>query len=106
MKETVGFVGLGNMGLAIATNLLKAGFGLRVYNRTDEKARPLLESGATLARSPAEAVEPGGIVVSMVSDDRAVEEVTLGANGLLSRLGGGVHLSMSTIAPHTARRHA
>src|SRR5260370_23204602 len=106
MKETVGFIGLGGMGLAMATNLLKAGFGLRVYNRTGDKARPLLEQGATLARSPAEAAEPGGVVVTMVSDDRALEEVTLGDNGLLARLGNGVHLSMSTIAPHTARRLA
>src|SRR5260221_184573 len=106
MKETIGFIGLGGMGAAMAANLLKAGFGLRVYNRTAEKARPLLERGATLARSPAEAAEPGGIVVTMVSDDRAVEEVTLGANGLLDRLGDGVHLSMSTIAPRTARRLA
>src|SRR5271167_5229727 len=101
MKETVGFIGLGGMGLAMATNLLKAGFGLRVYNRTAEKARPLLEQGASLARSPAEAAEPGGVVVTMVSDDRALEEVTLGASGLLARLGDGVHLSMSTIAPRT-----
>jgi 3-hydroxyisobutyrate dehydrogenase-like beta-hydroxyacid dehydrogenase len=86
MKETVGFIGLGGMGLATATNLAKAGFGLCVYNRTAEKARPLLELGASLARSPAEAVSPGGIAVTMVSDDRAVEEVTLGANGLLGRL--------------------
>ncbi len=53
MKETIGFIGLGNMGLAMAVNLLKAGYGLRVYNRTAEKARPLLEQGATLA-------QPGG----------------------------------------------
>ena len=48
MKETVGFIGLGGMGLAMAANLLKAGFGLRVYNRTAEKARPLVELGARL----------------------------------------------------------
>ena len=83
MKETIGFIGLGGMGLAMAANLLKAGFGLRVYNRTAEKARPLLEQGAVLVRSPAAAAEPGGIVVTMVSDDRAVEEITLGADGLL-----------------------
>ena len=106
MKETIGFVGLGAMGLAMATHLLKAGFGLRVYNRTAEKARPLLEQGAALVRSPAEAVQPGGVVVTMVTDDRALEEVTLGARGLLERLGDGVHLSMSTIAPRTARRLA
>ena len=106
MRETVGFIGLGGMGLAMAANLLKAGFGLRVYNRTAEKARPLLERGATLARSPAEAAEPGGVVATMVSDDRAVEDVTLGSDGFLGRLGDGVHLSMSTIAPRTARRLA
>jgi 3-hydroxyisobutyrate dehydrogenase-like beta-hydroxyacid dehydrogenase len=106
MKETIGFIGLGGMGLAMATNLLKAGFGLRVYNRTADKARPLVERGAVLARSPAEAAEPGGVVVTMVSDDRAVEAVTLGADGLLGRLGNGVHLSMSTIAPRTARHLA
>jgi 3-hydroxyisobutyrate dehydrogenase-like beta-hydroxyacid dehydrogenase len=94
------------MGLAMAANLLKAGFGLRVYNRTADKARPLLEQGATLVRTPAEAAEPGGVVVTMVSDDRAVDEVTLGEDGLLGRLGDGVHLSMSTIAPRTARRLA
>src|SRR5207302_8864355 len=106
MKDTIGFIGLGGMGLAMATNLLKAGFGLRVYNRTAEKARTLLEQGAILARTPAEAAAPGGIVVTMVSDDRALEEVTRDANGLVERLGDGVHLSMSTIAPRTARRLA
>src|SRR5260370_36426104 len=91
------------MGRAMGTNLSKAGFGLRVYNGTAEKARTLLERGARLARSPAEAVEPGGVVVTVVSDDRAVEEVTLGANGLLGRLGDGGHLSISTNGPRTAR---
>ena len=86
MKETVGFIGLGGMGLAMATNLLKAGFNLRIYNRTVEKARLLLEQGAVLARSPAEAAEPGGIVVTIVTDDQALETVTLGASGLLDRL--------------------
>lgn len=106
MKEIVGFIGLGAMGSAMAANLLKAGFGLRVYNRTSDKARPLLERGATLARTPAEAVEPGGIVVTMVANDAALEEVTLGASGFLSRLKDGVHLSTSTIAPKTAGKLA
>jgi 3-hydroxyisobutyrate dehydrogenase-like beta-hydroxyacid dehydrogenase len=106
MKETVGFIGLGGMGSAMAANLLKAGFGLRVYNRTAEKARPLVEQGAVLVRSPAEAAEPGGIVVTMVSDDAALEALTVGTNGCLSRLKDGIHLSMSTIAPRTARHLA
>ncbi len=87
MKETIGFIGLGGMGLAMAANLLKAGFGLRLYNRTADKARPLLELGARLARSPAEAVSPGGIVVTMASDDRAVEEVTPGRERLVGSSG-------------------
>ncbi len=70
MKETIGFIGLGGMGLAMATNLVKAGFCLSVYNRTAEKARPLLDLGARLVRSPAEAVSPGGVVVTMVSNDQ------------------------------------
>jgi 3-hydroxyisobutyrate dehydrogenase-like beta-hydroxyacid dehydrogenase len=106
VTETIGFVGLGNMGLAIAANLLRAGYRLRVYNRTPAKAGPLLDLGATLAGSPAEAARPGGVVVTMVSDDRAVEEVTLGSDGVLARLGDGVHLSMSTISPGAARRLA
>jgi 3-hydroxyisobutyrate dehydrogenase-like beta-hydroxyacid dehydrogenase len=107
MKEPVGFVGLGGMGAAMAANLLRAGFPLRVYNRSPEKAEPLVALGAVAVRSPAETVEPGGIAVTMVADDRAVEEVTLGPGGLLQRLGdGGVHLSMSTIAPKTSQRLA
>jgi 3-hydroxyisobutyrate dehydrogenase-like beta-hydroxyacid dehydrogenase len=106
MKETVGWIGLGAMGSAMAANLLKAGFDLRVYNRTPEKTRPLVEKGATLAKTPADVVEPGGIVVTMVSNDAVLDEVTLGPGGFLSRLKQGVHLSMSTIAPKTAHKLA
>jgi len=107
MQETVGFIGLGGMGTPMAENLLKAGYRLRVYNRTPEKARPLVERGAVLARDPADAVTPDGIVITMVANDQALEDVTLGPTGILQRLGlGGVHLSMSTIAPRTSRRLA
>lgn len=107
MSETIGFIGLGNMGLAMATNLLTAGYPLRVYNRTPEKAQPLLEQGAHLARTPAEAAESGGVVITMLANDAALEAIVLGEQGLLHQLGaGGVHLSMSTIAPATARRLA
>ncbi len=63
MPETLGFIGLGNMGAPIAANLLKAGYGLRVYNRTAAKAAPLVEKGATLAPKPADVAQPGGIVL-------------------------------------------
>lgn len=107
MKDTLGFIGLGGMGAAMAANVLKAGFGLRVYNRTPEKAKPLTAQGAAQADTPASAVTPGGIVVTMLTNDAAVEEVAWGENGFGEALGeGGIHVSMSTIAPDTSRRLA
>ena len=105
MSETIGFIGLGNMGQPISTNILKAGFALRVYNRSAHKAQPLVEQGAQQVSRPRDVVEAGGIVVSMVANDSALESITLGEDGILAQLGpGGVHISMSTIAPATARR--
>lgn len=107
MSETVGFIGLGSMGLPMARNLLEAGFELRVYNRTRNKAAELTAHGAQEAATPAETVTPGGIVVSMLANDAALEAVALGADGIVSALGaGGVHVSMSTISPQLARRLA
>lgn len=107
MGETLGFIGLGNMGSAIAGNLLTAGFGLRIYNRTPSKAAPLVEKGAKLVPSPGQVAEPGGIVLTMLSDDRAVEEVCTKQTSFVERLGpNGTHISLSTISPATARRLA
>ena len=107
MSPRIGFIGLGRMGHAMAENLLTAGYSLSVYNRTPEKAAALVARGATLARHPAQTAEPGGIVITMLSDDQAVETVTSGENGFLARLGPrGIHLSMSTISPRLARRLA
>ncbi len=107
MAETVGFVGLGSMGLPMAQRVLAAGFALRVYNRTADKAAELLAQGAQGATTPAETVTPGGIVVTMLANDAALEAVTLGEGGFLAALGpGGVHLSMSTVSPPLARRLA
>ncbi|MGA8145823.1 MAG: NAD(P)-dependent oxidoreductase [Candidatus Acidiferrales bacterium] len=107
MPETVGFIGLGNMGAPIASVLIKAGYGLRVYNRTAAKAASLVEQGATLVPKPADVAQPGGIVLTMVADDRAIEELCLGESSFIEKLGhGGIHISMSTIAPATAERLA
>ncbi len=105
MAETLGFIGLGNMGAAIASNLIKAGYSLRVYNRTASKAAKLVERGATLVASPENVAQPGGIVLTMLSDDKALEEVCLPAGSFVEKLGaGGIHISVSTIAPATADR--
>jgi 3-hydroxyisobutyrate dehydrogenase-like beta-hydroxyacid dehydrogenase len=106
MSEMIGFLGLGNMGQAMANSLLKAGYALTVYNRTASKAQPLLAQGAHLAHQPAEAVTTDGVVVSMVANDQALEEVVR-SPGFLEQLGsGGIHLSMSTVSPTTSRKLA
>lgn len=107
MAETLGFIGLGNMGEPIAANLMAAGHALRVYNRTASKAAPLVAKGATLAKAPADVASPGGIVFTMLADDRAIEELCLGPGSFVEKLGpGGIHVSISTISPATARRLA
>ena len=107
MNNIIGFVGLGNMGLPMASNLVEAGYTLRVYNRTAEKAQQLIAQGAELADNPANVVEPDGIAITMLSNDQALEEVVLGENGILDKLGsGGIHLSMSTVSSATANKLA
>ncbi len=100
----VGFIGLGNMGLPMARNLLKAGHELTVYNRTRSKAEALASAGAKLANSLAEACA-AEVVMTMLADDPAVEQTTLGDGGILNTLArGGVHLSLSTISTALSRR--
>ncbi|QKZ14971.1 NAD(P)-dependent oxidoreductase [Spirosoma sp. KUDC1026] len=104
---TIAFIGLGNMGQAIAHNLLKGGHQLTVFNRTKEKADTLMEAGAQWAATPAEAAENADVVFTMLTDDAALREVATGEFGFLDRLPeGAVHVSCSTIAPDTARQLA
>lgn len=105
-QRSVGFVGLGNMGEPMARNLVDAGFDVCVYNRTASRAEGLCDAGATRVDSPA-AAAASGLVFTMLADDAAVEAVTFGTDGIAEALGaGGVHVSLSTIAPQTARRLA
>jgi len=100
----IGFVGLGNMGLPIARNLLKAGHELTVYNRTPSKAEALASEGARVANSLTEACAPE-VVVNMLGDDAAVEQMAFGDGGLVNTLAsGGIHLSLSTISTALSRR--
>ena len=103
MSEVIGFIGLGGMGLPMATNLIESGYRLRIYNRSVQKAQPLTEKGAEVVDSPAKVVEPGDIVITMLANDQALEAVTLGNDGIVNKLGGGIHLSMSTVSPATAK---
>jgi 3-hydroxyisobutyrate dehydrogenase-like beta-hydroxyacid dehydrogenase len=99
------------MGVAIAANLLAAGHSLTVYNRTREKAKPLLSQGAMLAHEPA-GTASGDIVITMLADDRAVEQIVFGPAGsedqsLIVHQGKDtIHISMSTISARLSHRIA
>jgi 3-hydroxyisobutyrate dehydrogenase-like beta-hydroxyacid dehydrogenase len=102
----IGFVGLGNMGSGMASNLLKAGHGVTAYNRSQDKVDALAPRGARPARTVAEACG-GEAVVSMLANDDAVEAVTFGADGIIANLArGAVHVSSSTISVSLAERLA
>jgi 3-hydroxyisobutyrate dehydrogenase-like beta-hydroxyacid dehydrogenase len=104
MSDSVGFVGLGMMGTPMATRLLEAGHLLAVYNRTKGKAEVLVRQGAVWCESPSAVARTSGIVLSMVSDPAALEEVSLGRQGVLGGLTkGGIHVDMSTVSPSLTR---
>jgi 3-hydroxyisobutyrate dehydrogenase-like beta-hydroxyacid dehydrogenase len=103
----VGFIGLGNMGQAMARNLLKAGHAVTVYNRTRSRAEVLQAEGAHIANTPAQACG-GEVLITMLADDRAVEEVLFGGNTLSALIPHAVHVSMSTLSgrsPSAFRKH-
>jgi 3-hydroxyisobutyrate dehydrogenase-like beta-hydroxyacid dehydrogenase len=99
-KPSVAFLGLGKMGVAMAANLQRAGYPLVVWNRSPEKAEPLLGAGATLARSPAAAAQAADIVISSLADDASLRVVAAGPDGVLAGLRpGAIHIGASTVSP-------
>lgn len=95
----VGFVGLGNMGSGMARNLLKAGHTLVIYNRTRARAEELRGSGAKVAATAGEAAAGSDVVITMLADDHAVEEVVFSRDNILDSLpAGAIHVGMSTIS--------
>jgi 3-hydroxyisobutyrate dehydrogenase-like beta-hydroxyacid dehydrogenase len=102
----IGFIGLGNMGAAMAANLLTAGHEVTAYNRSPDKVAALAAQGAQPAASVAEACR-GDAVVTMLANDAAVEAVTFGDNGIRAELpAGATHISCSTISVELADRLA
>jgi 3-hydroxyisobutyrate dehydrogenase-like beta-hydroxyacid dehydrogenase len=100
----IGFIGLGSMGAAIATNLVKSGHDVHVFNRSPARAEPLRKAGATVAASPAQAAHSADVVFTMVADDAALVSVTFGEAGIVAGLKpGALHISMSTIGVATAQ---
>jgi len=103
----IGFVGLGAMGQVIVPRLLAAGHRVTGWNRSRERAAPLLERGMRLAESPAAAAAASEVSFSIVTDGSAVKEVALGENGVLAGIGpGGIYVDMGTISPEVTREVA
>lgn len=103
----VGFLGLGTMGNAMASNLAKAGMPLVVWNRTPSKAEPLLRLGAKAGKSPARVAADVDVVITMVSQPKDVEAIVLGPDGVLEGLKPhAVLIDMSTVSPATSRKLA
>ncbi len=104
---TAAFIGTGLMGLPMAGNIMKAGYGLRVYSRTRSKAQPLADAGATWADTPADAASGADVVITMVSDTPDVRDVLLGENGVRAgAASGAIVIDMSTISPRATREMA
>lgn len=102
--KTIGFIGLGVMGASMAAHLLDGGYELTVFNRTKEKAEPLLAKGAKWAETPAEVASGSEVVVTIVGYPKDVEDVYLGPNGILETKKGGYVVDMTTSSPILAKR--
>lgn len=100
MKTNIGWIGLGNMGTPMSMRLIEAGYPVTVYNRTKEKTVKLSSKGAMVASSPSDLMRQTDVIVIMVSDDKAVRELFLGGEGLLTSGGisGKIIINMSTVS--------
>ncbi len=100
----VAFCGLGDMGTPMATRLVEAGYEVTVWNRTVQRTGGFGARGATVAPTPSAAAVDADVVITMLADDRAVESVLFGPDGIAERMRpGAVLVDMSTVAPDTAR---
>lgn len=102
---SVGWIGLGNMGIPMCRNLIKADYPLSVYNRTKEKEKSLTDAGASSFESATALLTACDIMFTMVSDDEAVKKIYVGEEGLLSNdIGKGkLIINTSTISPETSK---
>ncbi len=103
----IAFLGLGGMGAAMASNLIKHGHTVAAWNRSAGPAEAMRALGAAIAKTPAEAAKAGEIAITMLADDAAVEAVALGKDGIIEGLApGAAHISMSTISVALSERLA
>jgi 2-hydroxy-3-oxopropionate reductase len=102
-QSKIGFIGLGLMGKPMALNLVRAGFHVTVWNRTASRADELVAAGAKLAASPRDVAADADLLISIVSDPPALEEVLWGADGAMQALRrGAIYMDSSTVSPDLA----
>ncbi|NII81234.1 MULTISPECIES: NAD(P)-dependent oxidoreductase [unclassified Pedobacter] len=103
----IGWIGLGNMGIPMAEQLIKGGYAVTVYNRSKDKEVSLKEMGASIAKAPKELIVTTDVVIIMVSDDAAIDQIFKGEEGLFSEeTSGKIIVNMSTVSPSISKEMA
>lgn len=106
-KTKIGWIGLGNMGIPMAQQLINAGYPVTVYNRSKAKEASLKEMGAAIAPTPKELIQHTDVVFVMVSNDEAISDIFNGKDGLLSaKAKGKIIINMSTVSPAISKEVA
>jgi len=105
MTKKIGFIGIGLMGLPMSKNIAKAGYNLKVFNRSKKKAEPLKEFGANISNTLKDLVDDSDIVITMLTDDTAVEEVMNNSDFLENLKPGAIVIDMSSVKPTTATKY-
>ena len=105
MHKNIGFIGIGLMGLPMAKNILKAGYNLKVFNRTKSKAEPLKEYGAKITNTIQDLVKECDIVITMLTEDVSVDDVMNSSDFLENLKLKATVIDMSSVKPSTATKH-
>jgi len=105
MSKKIGFIGIGLMGLPMAKNILKAGYNLKAFNRSQNKAEPLRELGVEITTTINGAVKDSDVVITMLTDDTAIDDVMNSSDFLDNLKSGATVIDMSSVKPTTATKH-
>ena len=97
MSKKIGFIGIGLMGLPMAKNILKSGFNLKAFNRSQNKAEPLKNFGAEIASSIKDVVKESDVVITMLTDDTAIDDVMNSSDFLDNLKSGATVIDLSLI---------
>ncbi|WP_435090866.1 NAD(P)-dependent oxidoreductase [Candidatus Pelagibacter bacterium nBUS_30] len=105
MNKKIGFIGIGLMGLPMAKNILKAGYNLKAFNRSQSKAEPLKEFGAEISPTINDVVNESDVLITMLTDDTAIDDVMNSSNFLDNLKSGATVIDMSSVKPTTATKY-